>query len=288
MKKCIVIILVVLILFSACAPEPAPPSPNLSDCYFSEEELPRSAAADKSYFEPFIELSPSKMEYVYLYVTDESGNPVKNINCFNRGQWDDYLSDGGGKRSGVSMPGGLLPIPLYSYIEGNEQELILANCDAEGGAITQSITVELDRLKSGEIYKAVWTAETPDSSAKNRGDSITVTVKAPSGTDLSRYIVYITGHEEEKQEAYPAIGAAYYGGLPVKELSSESNYQLGTISYYEPRYMDENGTVTLATEPLNGFEAFEIHLVDSIISYAGNNEYVFVESFGQTEYTVTP
>ena len=105
---------------------------------------------------------------------------------------------------------------------------------------------------------------------------------------MSRYIVYITGHEEEKQEAYPAIGAAYYGGLPVKELSSESNYQLGTISYYEPRYMDENGTVTLVTEPLNGFEAFEIHLVDSIISYAGNNEYVFVESFGQTEYTVTP
>lgn len=288
MKKCIVIILVVLILFSACAPEPAPPSPNLSDCYFSEEELPQSAAADKSYFEPFIELSPSKMEYVYLYVTDESGNPVKNINCFNRGQWDEYLSDGGGKRSGVSMPGGLLPIPLYSYIEGNEQELILANCDAKGEAITQSITIELDRLKNGEIYRAVWAEETPDSSAKGRADGITITVNAPSGTDLSRYIVYITGHEEEKQEAYPAIGAAYYGWLPVKELSSESNYQLGTISYYEPRYMDENGTVTLATEPLNGFEAFEIHLVDSIISYAGNNEYVFVESFGQTEYTVTP
>lgn len=288
MKKCIVIILVVLILFSACAPEPAPPSPNLSDCYFPEEELPQSAAADKSYFEPFIELSPSKMEYVYLYVTDESGNPVKNINCFNRGQWDEYLSEGGGKRSGVSMPGGLLPIPLYSYIEGNEQELILANCDAKGEAITQSITIELDRLKNGEIYKAVWTAETPDSSAKGRADGITITVNAPSGTDLSRYIVYITGHEEEKQEAYPAIGAAYYGWLPVKELSSESNYQLGTISYYEPRYMDENGTVTLATEPLNGFEAFEIHLVDSIIPYAVNNEYVFVESFGQTEYTVTP
>ena len=288
MKKCIVIILVVLILFSACAPEPAPPSPNLSDCYFSEEELPQSAAADKSYFEPFIELSPSKMEYVYLYVTDESGNPVKNINCFNRGQWDEYLSDGGGKRSGVSMPGGLLPIPLYSYIEGNEQELILANCDAKGEAITQSITIELDRLKNGEIYRAVWAEETPDSSAKGRADGITITVNAPSGTDLSRYIVYITGHEEEKQEAYPAIGAAYYGRLPVKELSSESNYQLGTISYYEPRYMDENGTVTLATEPLNGFEAFEIHLVDSIIPYAGNNEYVFVESFGQTEYTVTP
>ena len=314
MKKCIVIILVVLILFSACAPEPAPPSPNLSDCYFSEEELPQSAAADKSYFEPFIELSPSKMEYVYLYVTDESGNPVKNINCFNRGQWYDYLSDGGGKRSGVSMPGGLLPIPLYSYIEGNEQELIpdedfdairdklqnelglegneqeliLANCDAKGEAITQSITIELDRLKNGEIYRAVWAEETPDSSAKGRADGITITVNAPSGTDLSRYIVYITGHEEEKQEAFPAIGSAYYGGLPVKELSSESNYQLGTISYYEPRYMDENGTVTLATEPLNGFEAFEIHLVDSIIPYAGNNEYVFVESFGQTEYTVTP
>lgn len=288
MKKCIVIILVVFILFSACAPEPAPPSPNLSDCYFPEEELPQSAAADKSYFEPFIELSPSKMEYVYLYVTDESGNPVKNITCFNCEQWSDYVSDGGGKRSGVSMPGGLLPIPLYSYIEGNEQELILANCDAKGEAITQSITIELDRLKNGEIYRAVWAEETPDSSAKGRADGITITVNAPSGTDLSRYIVYITGHEEEKQEAYPAIGAAYYGWLPVKELSSESNYQLGTISYYEPRYMDENGTVTLATEPLNGFEAFEIHLVDSIIPYAGNNEYVFVESFGQTEYTVTP
>lgn len=288
MKKSIILLTLLFTVFTGCAPEPAPPSPNLSDCYFPEEELPQSAAADKSCFEPFIELSPSKMEYVYLYVTDESGNPVKNITCFNRGQWDDYLSDGGGKRSGVSMPGGLLPIPLYSYIEGNEQELILANCDAKGEAITQSITIELDRLKNGEIYKAVWAEETPDSSAKGRADGITITVNAPSGTDLSRYIVYITGHEEEKQEAYPAIGAAYYGWLPVKELSSESNYQLGTISYYEPRYMDENGTVTLATEPLNGFEAFEIHLVDSIIPYAGNNEYVFVESFGQTEYTVTP
>lgn len=133
--------------------------------YISEAELGEATAADKSYFEPFIELSPSKMEYVYLYVVDESGNPVKNINCFNRGQWDEYLSDGGGKRSGVSMPGGLLPIPLYGYIEGNELELILANCDAEGKAITQNIIVELDRLKGGEICKAVWAEETPDSSA---------------------------------------------------------------------------------------------------------------------------
>ncbi len=288
MKKSVILLALLFTVFTGCAPEPAPPSPNLSDCYFSEEELPQPAAVDKSGFEPFIELSPAKMEYVYLYIVDENGDPVKNITCFNREQWNDYVSEGGGKRSGVSMPGGLLPIPLYSYIEGNEQELILANCDAKGGAITQSITIELDRLKNGEIYRAVWTAETPESSAKERTDSITVTVNAPSGTDLSRYIVYITGHEEEKQEAYPAIGAAYYGGLLVKELSSESNYQLGVISYYEPRYMDENGTVTLVTEPLNRFEAFEIHLVDSIISYAGNNEYVFVESFGQTEYTVTP
>lgn len=288
MKKSVILLALLFTVFTGCAPEPAPPSQNLSDCYFSEEELPQPAAVDKSGFEPFIELSPAKMEYVYLYIVDENGDPVKNITCFNREQWSDYVSEGGGKRSGVSMPGGLLPIPLYSYIEGNELELILANCDAKGGAITQSITIELDRLKNGEIYRAVWTAETPESSAKERTDSITVTVNAPSGTDLSRYIVYITGHEEEKQEAYPAIGAAYYGGLPVKELSSESNYQLGVISYYEPRYMDENGTVTLVTEPLNRFEAFEIHLVDSIISYAGNNEYVFVESFGQTEYTVTP
>ena len=288
MKKSVILLALLFTVFTGCAPEPASPSPTLSDCYFPEEELPQPAAVDKSGFEPFIELSSAKMEYVYLYIVDENGDPVKNITCFNREQWSDYVSDGGGKRSGVSMPGGLLPIPLYSYIEGNEQELILANCDAKGGAITQSITIELDRLKNGEIYRAVWTAEAPDSSAKERTDSITVTVNAPSGTDLSRYIVYITGHEEEKQEAYPAIGAAYYGGLPVKELSSESNYQLGVISYYEPRYMDENGTVTLVTEPLNRFEAFEIHLVDSIISYAGNNEYVFVESFGQTEYTVTP
>ena len=288
MKKSVILLALLFTVFTGCAPEPASPSPTLSDCYFPEEELPQPAAVDKSGFEPFIELSSAKMEYVYLYIVDENGDPVKNITCFNREQWSDYVSDGGGKRSGVSMPGGLLPIPLYSYIEGNEQELILATCDAKGGAITQSITIELDRLKNGEIYRAVWTAEAPDSSAKERTDSITVTVNAPSGTDLSRYIVYITGHEEEKQEAYPAIGAAYYGGLPVKELSSESNYQLGVISYYEPRYMDENGTVTLVTEPLNRFEAFEIHLVDSIISYAGNNEYVFVESFGQTEYTVTP
>ena len=259
--------------------------------YISEEELGEAAAADKSYFEPFIELSPSKMEYVYLYVVDESGNPVKNINCFNRGQWDEYLSDGGGKRSGVSMPGGLLPIPLYGYIgyiEGNELELILANCDAEGKAITQNIIVELDRLKGGEICKAVWAEETPDSSAENRSDSITVTVKAPSGKDFSRYIVYVTGHNENQQEAFPAIGAAYSGSFAVKNLSEEKNYKLGSISYYEPRYTDENGTVTLVTAPLDGFERTEIHLADSIISYAGNDEYVFTESLGQKEYTVTP
>lgn len=259
--------------------------------YISEAELGEAAAADKSYFEPFIELSPSKMEYVYLYVVDESGNPVKNINCFNCGQWDEYLSDGGGKRSGVSMPGGLLPIPLYGYIgyiEGNELELILANCDAEGKAITQNIIVELDRLKGGEICKAVWAEETPDSSAENRSDSITVTVKAPSGKDFSRYIVYVTGHNENQQEAFPAIGAAYSGSFAVKNLSEEKNYQLGSISYYEPRYTDENGTVTLVTAPLDGFERIEIHLADSIISYAGNDEYVFTESLGQKEYTVTP
>mgnify|MGYP000658867899 FL=1 len=175
-----------------------------------------AAAFDKSSFEPFIELSPAKMEYVYLYIVDESENPVKNITCFNCEQWNDYVSEGGGKRSGVSMPGGLLPIPLYGYLEENELELVLANCDAEGRAITQNITVELDRLKNGEIYRAVWAAETPDISAKGREDSITITVNAPSGTDLSRYIVYITGHEEEEQEAYPAIGTAYYGGLPAK------------------------------------------------------------------------
>lgn len=166
MKKSVILLALLFTVFTGCAPEPAPPSQNLSDCYFSEEELPQSAAVDKSGFEPFIELSPAKMEYVYLYIVDENGDPVKNITCFNREQWSDYVSEGGGKRSGVSMPGGLLPIPLYSYIEGNEQELILANCDAKGGAITQSITIELDRLKNGEIYRAVWTAEAPDSSAK--------------------------------------------------------------------------------------------------------------------------
>lgn len=265
-----------------------PENSDSGNQYISESELGEAAAADKSYFEPFIELSPSKMEYVYLYVVDESGNPVKNISCFNRGQWDDYVSDGGGKRSGVSMPGGLLPIPLYSYIEENEPELILANCDAKGKAITQSIAVKLDRLKSGEIYKAVWTAETPDSSAKNRGDSITVTVNAASGKDFSRYIVYITGHSENQPEAFPAIGAAYGGSFAVKNLSEEANYQLGSISYYEPRYTDENGTVTLVTAPLADFERIEIHLADSIIPYAGNDEYVFTESLGQKEYTVTP
>lgn len=286
-KKSVILLLLLFTVLMGCAPETAPPSSSSADCYFSENELPMAAAFDKSSFEPFIELSPAKMEYVYLYIVDESGNPVKNITCFNCEQWNDYVSEGGGKRSGVSMPGGLLPIPLYGYLEENELELVLANCDAEGRAITQNITVELDRLKNGEIYRAVWAAETPDISAKGREDSITITVNTPSGTDLSRYIVYITGHEEEEQEAYPAIGTAYYGGLPAKKLS-ESNAQFGSISYYEPRYTDENGAVTLVTEPLSGFEAFEIHLVDSIISYAGNNEYVFVESFGQTEYTVTP
>ena len=212
--------------------------------YISEAELGEAAAADKSYFEPFIELSSSKMEYVYLYVVDESGNPVKNINCFNRGQWDEYLSDGGGKRSGVSMPGGLLPIPLYGYIgyiEGNELELILANCDAEGKAITQNIIVELDRLKGGEICKAVWAEETPDSSAENRSDSITVTVKAPSGKDFSRYIVYVTGHNENQQEAFPAIGAAYSGSFAVKNLSEEK-----TIS--SARFRTMNRVIRTKTE----------------------------------------
>ena len=117
---------------------------------------------------------------------------------------------------------------------------------------------------------------------------ISVTLKAPSGKDFSRYIVYVTGHNENQQEAFPAIGAAYSGSFAVKNLSEEKNYQLGLISYYEPRYTDENGTVTLVTAPLDGFERIEIHLADSIISYAGNDEYVFTESLGQKEYTVTP
>ena len=73
--------------------------------------------------------------------------------------------------------------------------------------------------------------------------------------------------------------------MPINTTDKKLTYSSSDESIVT---VDENGTVTLATEPLNGFEAFEIHLVDSIIPYAGNNEYVFVESFGQTEYTVTP
>lgn len=293
MRKLIIISMLLCLALAGCALNPAQNSSeseksDSANQYISEVELCEAATADKSCFEPFIELSPSKMDYVYLYIVDEKGSPVKNISCFNRGQWNDYTSDGGGKRCGVSMPGGLLPVPLYDYIEGNELELILANCDAEGKAITQNITVELDRLKGGEIYKTVWTAETPDASAKSRADGITVTINAPDGTDFSRYIVYLTGHNENKPEAFPAIGTAYGGSAAVKSLSAETNAQLGSVSYYEPRYTDENGSVTLVTAPLNSFERFEIHLVDSIIAYAGNNEYVFIESFGQNEYTAVP
>ena len=288
MKKVLIFLLLAALLVG-CAPQ-SPKELRQNSDYISADELGEAAALDKSYFEPFIALSPSKMEYIYLYVVDESGAPVKNITCFNQTEWSDYNADGGGKRSGVSMPGGLLPVPLYSYIEGGELELILANCDAAGGTVTQTVTVDIDRAKGGEIYKAVWSGETPDDSVKARADSITVHVKPHSDADFSRCIVYITGHEERAadDETAPAIGAALGKMSAAKNLSAETSPALGTITYYEPRYMDADGTVTLAAAALSGFEQFEIHVVDSLIQYAGNVSYVFVENFGQSEYTVEP
>lgn len=288
MRKTLIFLLLAALL-AGCVPQDAE-EPRQNSGYISAEELGETAALDKGYFEPFIALSPSKMEYIYLYVVDEDGAPVKNITCFNRNEWSDYNADGGGKRSGVSMPGGLLPVPLYSYIEGSELELVLANCDSAGGAAAQTVTVDINRMRDEEIYKAVWNGETPDDSVKARADSITVRVKPHSEADFSRYIVYITGHEERADdgETAPAIGVAR-GKMPAaKNLSAETSPVLGAITYYEPRYMDADGTVTLAAAALSGFEQFEIHVVDSPIQYAGNVSYVFVEDFGQSEYTIEP
>ena len=83
----------------------------------------------------------------YLYVTDGLGNPIPNLNCYARGDWEQGLK-GAEHIRGTSMESGLLPVVL-SFREAGEELAGLTVVDPGTG---ESLSVELDLAEVGWRY----------------------------------------------------------------------------------------------------------------------------------------
>ena len=121
MKKVFFLIFAAAMLFCSCGKEDSENSaaeqvktPVFG--YIAFEELGEEAFSDMEHVLSVIEKGPyPDADYIYLYVIDEAGRPVMNIQCFNPEQWAEYLENGISKGRALSMPGGLLPIKIPSY-----------------------------------------------------------------------------------------------------------------------------------------------------------------------------
>ena len=92
--------------------------------------------------------------------------------------------------------------------------------------------MELDRLKGGEICKAVWAEETPDSSAENRSDSITVTGEKP-------VLIVVSSDDKDKIERKVYLDSFLYA--PIKQGDN-----VGRIEYsLNGKMIEENKIVAV-------------------------------------------
>ena len=118
----------------------------------------------------------------YLYVTDSKGNPVPNLNCYTRSNWESGLQ-GAEHLRGTSMESGLLPVVLsFREAEKNLAELVLVNPNSE-----ETLLVEMNLKETGWRYALhiIWEQGIPNQAE----DCIEISVLFPDGTPVSGAVV---------------------------------------------------------------------------------------------------
>lgn len=118
----------------------------------------------------------------YLYVTDAKGNPVPNLNCYTRTNWEAELR-GVEHLRGTSMKSGLLPVVLsFREAEKNFVELIVVNPNSN-----ETLSVEINLLETGWRYAlhTIWEQGTPNQAV----DCVEISVLSPDGMPVSGAVV---------------------------------------------------------------------------------------------------
>lgn len=229
----------------ASAPEePGPPvhlqvlsADSLSDALKADQQLFREQLAGSRHPEE---------EYFYLYVVDENGEPVSNLQCYpGNVNWeirqDDTPDIGYGdlsKRLGLSRNSGLLPIPVAKFAEKGSSVLCLCNDDIEyefynaKPAYVQETEISeelLEQLGAGNLLQFVWEGEKPIDTMLAL-DHIEVTVIDSDGQPAADRVVYIH--------------------FPASQLGPDpSGAQITWVDCpYEPRYTDQNGVARFVRE----------------------------------------
>ena len=288
----IVLVVLVVFIFSACSPAQVIDENINNDKYLLPTELQIEALNDIEFLEPYIERNVSKLNYGFLYIEDENGNPVKNLKCYNEGEWYVEGMEGAGKHSSISMPGGIVPVSL---VEKNEKVfLTIVNEEAEN-FVFENIEADYEKLLNGEIYKVVWKHETPEESVLKSGNNVTVKVASNPKYDISRFTVQVIPfHEQEAEidpegEMNPAMGISFDGTIKIGTLT-ESNPQIGDSETVKLFYIGKDGTVVMKAEDIPKTEKikFIVDEMDShIIAVPTVEEWEFVFENGKNEYIIT-
>lgn len=289
--KCMLSVFIVLVL-SACSHMQIIDETIKNDEYFLPTELPEEALNDIEFLEPYIEGSASRLNYGFLYVEDENGNPVENLKCYNEGEWFVEGVEEAGKHSSISMPGGVIPVSL---VEKSEKVfLTIVNEEAEG-FVFENIEVDYEKLLNGEVYKMIWKHETPEESILKSENYVTVKVTSNPKYDISRFTVRVIPYYEQEAEIdpegemNPAMGTSFDGTIKIGTLT-ESNPQIGSLGEIKLYYIGKDGTVVIKAEDIPKTEKikFIVDEMDShIIAVSNVEEWEFVFEGKKNKYSIT-
>lgn len=164
--------------------------------------------------------------YCYLFVVNESGTPVANIQCYaNERDFSLVREPEFDFRIGLSRNSGLLPVKADLL----ETTLYLCNRDIAvpyyERPVVQKVDIDremLEQMREGKILQVVWKEEAPSETILSV-DHINVTVKDANGNPVADHVVYIHYCWEDTQPK------AEYGDIGFGD------------TFYEPRYTDANG-----------------------------------------------
>ncbi len=184
----------------------------------------------------------------YLYVTDSKENPVPNLNCYTRANWESGLQ-GAEHLRGTSMKSGLLPVVL-SFREAERDSVELVIVDPNSG---ETLLVEMNLLETGWRYAlhTIWEKETPDEPDKV-ADCIEISVLFPNGTPVSNAVVEL-----------PDIQAFRFSNLEGKVFFPANNLQgrrtgfsIIVRDYLESFQEGENWSETFSADISNSRQYF--------------------------------
>ncbi len=181
---------------------------------------------DWSGFLEWLEEDALEKTYCYLFVVNESGTPVANIQCYaNERDFSLVREPEFDFRIGLSRNSGLLPIEADFL----EPTLYLCNRDIAvpyyKRPVVQQVNIDketMEQMREGKILQVVWGEEAPSETILSV-DHISVTVKDANGNPAADHVVYIHFCWEDTQPK------AEYGDIGFGD------------TFYEPRYTDANG-----------------------------------------------